>query len=133
MAIMNAWLFYKREATNLGIQENKQLSLSDFKMQVAFSLIKTKKDTLKRKRRPSSSFVEPEYKKKKCSGRKATNPIPQKDIRLDLVGHFPAMSDNRATCKLPGCSGKILMFCMKCEVHLCCSKSRNCFYDFHSE
>ena len=63
MAIVNACLFCRRDATNLSIQKSKQLSLSNFKMQVAFSLIKTKKGTLKRKGRPSSSFVELEYEK----------------------------------------------------------------------
>ena len=94
-------------------------------------LIKSGKDTLKMKGHPQA-LLNLNTNKKKRSGN-ATKPIPQKDIRLDSVVHFPAMSDNRATCKLPGCSGKIFVYCMKCEVLLCYFKSRNCFYDFYGK
>lgn len=33
----------------------------------------------------------------------------------------------------PGCTGKVSMFCKKCEVHLCCESKRNCFFVFHTQ
>ena len=131
MTIVNAWLLYRRDAADLGIPVSKQNGLSDFKLKIAFSLMKAGKHINKKRGRPSSSSVDIDYKKKRNSGN-ATKPIPQQDIRLDKVGHFPACSEKRATCKLPGCTGKIFMYCIKCEVHLCCSKTKNCFYDFHN-
>ena len=70
-------------------------------------------------------------KKKKISN--ATHPIPLKDIRLDRVGHFPAVSQNRQTCKLPGCQSKVNFHCIKCKVYLCCNNKQNCFLKFHTE
>ena len=131
MAVVNSWFLYRRDADNLSIPKSKQLGLSAFKLSIAFFLMKSGKDVLKKRGRQSSSSIDSEYKKKKKTGN-ATMPIPQADIRLDRYGHFPAISDTRATCKLPGCTGKIFMYCMKCNVHLCCSKKKNCFYEFHT-
>ena len=108
------------------------MGLSKFKTQIAFSLMKSGKEIFKKRGRPSFGSVEVEYKKKERTGN-ASAPIPQKNICLDKVGHFSACSDKRMTCKRPGCNGKIFMHCMKCDVHLCCSKNKNCFYIFHNE
>ena len=132
MAIVNSWLLYRRDAVKLKISKSKQMGLSEFKTQIAFLLIKSGKEIFEKRGRPSFGSVEVEYKKKKRTGN-ASVPIPKKNIRLDKVGHFSACSDKRMTCKLPGCNGKIFMYCMKCDVHLCCSKTKNCFYIFHNK
>ncbi|XP_037787391.1 ankyrin repeat and KH domain-containing protein 1-like [Penaeus monodon] len=56
--------------------------------------------------RPSSNVTNAAYITKKKTGR-ATKPIPDKDLRLDRVGHFPIISEKRGSCKLPGCTGKV--------------------------
>ena len=131
MTVVNAWMLYRRDAQDLGISVSKQSGLSAFKLNVAFSLMKAGKDVTKKRGRPSSAQVDLEYKRKKNAGN-ATKPIPQSDVRLDKIGHFALFSDYRATCKLPGCKGKVFAYCVKCEVHLCCSKKKNCFYQFHT-
>lgn len=131
MTIINCWLLYRRDAEKLGIPKSKQIGLCEFKLNIASSLMKSGKD-ITRKRGTTSSSIDAEFAKKKKTGN-ATKPIPEKDIRLDKVGHFPASSESRMTCKRPGCSGKIFMYCMKCNVHLCCDKKKNCFYTFHNE
>lgn len=131
MTVVNSWIMCRRDAANLCIPKSKQIGLCEFKLKIAFSLMKGGKDVISKRGRPSIS-VELQYSKKRKTGN-ATNPIPQKDIRLDKVGHFPAYAEKRMTCKLPLCKGKIFVYCMKCKVHLCCDKTKNCFYIFHNE
>lgn len=54
-------------------------------------------------------------------------------IRFDRGYHF-AEYDTKTwstRCKLDGCSNKTRVYCMKCNVHLCFTSTRNCFKDFH--
>ncbi|KAK8372160.1 hypothetical protein O3P69_009658, partial [Scylla paramamosain] len=90
-----------RSAVSLEIPEKKQYALCDFKLKLAFSLTASGKDLRKKRGRPSTDAVKVNFEKKKKCGR-ATKPIPEDDIRKDGIGHFPAFSANRATCKLPG-------------------------------
>ncbi|KAK8373779.1 hypothetical protein O3P69_015690 [Scylla paramamosain] len=119
-----------RSAVSLEIPEKKQYALCDFKLKLAFSLTASGKDLRKKRGRPSTDAVKVNFEKKKKCGR-ATKPIPEDDIRKDGIGHFPAFSANRATCKLPGCKSKVRMYCLKCNVYLCCDQKKNCFLDFH--
>lgn len=55
------------------------------------------------------------------------------DTRYDDIGHW-AVFDNknsRSRCKLPGCVLFTHAFCVRCDIHLCCSKNHNCFRSFH--
>ena len=55
---------------------------------------------------------------------------PCKTVREDFMSHWPSFAvkkNNCWHCK----TGIIRMMCMKCNVHLCLTSSRNCFYDFH--
>ena len=45
--------------------------------------------------------------------------------------HLPVF-DLRGRCKLSGCNGKSSLRCSSCGIHLCLSKTRNCFFLFHS-
>ena len=133
MAIVNCWMLYRRDSNSLGIPQQKQSGLAEFKLKIAFSLMKSGKEILKKRGRPSLNNVETEYRKKKCTGN-ATKPIPENDIRLDKVGHFPAVGEQRLVCKILGCKGKIFFYCIKCmKVNLCCDKKKNCFFKFHNE
>ena len=129
MSVANAWLLYRRDAKKLLLSINKQQSLLQFKISIVDSLLKVGKCDYKKRGRKSDN-EENFQKKKKTSN--ATHPIPQKDIRLDNIGHLPAVSDNRKLCKLPGCKGKVNYFCIKCNVHLCCNNKQNCFLIFHA-
>ncbi|XP_045107338.1 piggyBac transposable element-derived protein 3-like [Portunus trituberculatus] len=130
MAVVNSWLVYRRSATSLGIPDKKQHALCDFKLKLAYSLTNSGKDLRKKRGRPSTDVVKVNFEKKKKCGR-ATKPIPEDDVRKDGIGHFPAVSANRETCKLPGCKSKVRMHCLKCSVHLCCDQKKNCFLEFH--
>lgn len=131
MTVVNSWLLYRREVNHLEVPKRKQMSLCEFKLKLADSLVLSGKSRGKKRKR-SSNVTNAAYLAKKKTGR-TTKPIPGKEIRLDMIGHFPIISEKRGTCKLPGCTGKISVFCMNCEAYLCCESKRNCFLEFHTK
>ena len=55
-------------------------------------------------------------------------------LRFDQNNHWPhAFSgwDGRVRCV--NCKNQTNMFCLKCEVPLCCHSKRNCFMSYHTE
>ena len=55
-------------------------------------------------------------------------------LRFDKKDHWPhAFSgwDGRVHCV--NCKNQTNMFCLKCEVPLCCHSTRNCFLTYHTE
>lgn len=58
---------------------------------------------------------------------------PKHSIRYDEKNHLPGVDSNKdaTRCKLEGCTYKSHHFCMKCNVHLCIQKDRNCYQKFH--
>lgn len=131
MAVANSWLLYRRLANSLEVPQRKQMNLCEFKLKLCDSLLLSGK-TKGKKRKSLGNAVSSAHTAKKKRG-KATKPIPDKDIRLDKIDHFPIISSSRGSCKLPGCKGKISVFCQKCEVHLCLESKRNCFLEFHTK
>lgn len=127
MTCINAWILYNRiNQPQAGI---KNLRLIDFKLEVADSLFKYKnssKDVSFRRR----SNLETEIQKKK---RKPNSQIPPpKDVRLDGTQHW-IMVSKKGRCKMPGCTGQTKMFCRKCELNLCLTTEKNCFYNYHNQ
>lgn len=41
--------------------------------------------------------------------------------------------DSRSRCKITGCRGFTHIFCTKCDLHLCITSKRNCFYKYHDQ
>ena len=130
MCVVNSWLLYRRKENELMTKPCHQNSLCEFKMRLANSLLLSKKNTSVKRECPTAYSVQDEYVKKRKTGR-ATKYLPEEDVRKDGFGHFPAITDARGRCKFPGCKGKIRLSCVKCQVHLCCEKKRNCFLKFH--
>lgn len=84
VAVVNGWLLYRRHQCQKGLKKNEIMSLLQFQSRIASSLIFFEKCNKKRRGRPSLGSDEPE-KKKRCHNEKQ----PNKDIRLDQVGHWP--------------------------------------------
>lgn len=62
--------------------------------------------------------------------------MPTKDVRLDQIGHWPkygSREDGRVRCKFPGCKGITQNKCTKCNVNLCYTKDKNCFFNYHNQ
>lgn len=64
-----------------------------------------------------------------------------KDSRFDGFEHahwpFNDSKKCQSRCKLKGCDGQTHVYCGKCStdkkiVHLCFTKGRNCFYNYHN-
>lgn len=55
-------------------------------------------------------------------------------LALDQIFHWPFYDKkkSRTRCKMPGCSFFTHIFCTKCEIHLCLTSKRNCFYSMHN-
>ena len=130
MALINAWLLYGRDADKLNILPKKQLSLSEFKVKIAKSLLYMGKSADGKKREKPSFEKEIEAKRRRLN---RGLPLPEKDYRYDHIDHWPVRSKERHLCKMPECKAKINTYCTKCKVFLCINYDKNCFQNFHTE
>ncbi|OWR41364.1 putative transcription factor COE1 [Danaus plexippus plexippus] len=107
----------------------KRLALLHFRRRLAESLVLRNKISGAKRGRPSSlssplPVVVP---------RRPGEVRPSTEIARDGISHFPAHDDGCGTrCKLTGCKGKSRIKCIKCKVHLCLTKDKNCFLSFHT-
>lgn len=64
--------------------------------------------------------------------RQETRPLHR--LRYDGYSHLPEIDEDKfmtTRCKLEGCTGKTIVRCHKCNVHLCLKRGKNCFREFH--
>lgn len=130
LAVVNAWLLYKRDCISHSVSPSRQYSLLTFKTEIASCLCQERKGTQKKRGRPASSEVYKQLQNKRK--RRSNSILPVEDVRKDEVAHWPIFSDNRGRCKNPGCKGVPKIKCSKCNVHLCLTPSANCFVAFHA-
>lgn len=142
VAVVNGWILYRRHSKQKNTPVREQLDLMQFTARVSESLVLQDKmpPLLNRKRpgRPSraqvnfnteeSSDDEPQanYKKR----RSVLSCGPSVSVRYDNTGHFPAHSEPKQRCKV--CHNYVRMICMKCNCHLCVTKDKNCFLEYHT-
>lgn len=72
-------------------------------------------------------------KLKNANEKRSNEKRPPHEVRYDQRGHFPKFDNrkNGTRCKKENCESRTHMQCVKCDVHLCVAKDKNCFYDFH--
>ena len=122
---VNAWLLYRRYITQLSIQ----LTLVQFTTKVADGLMFCRKPIDRPVGRPSKRKSLDDAPAYSC-GRSVQTATPNKCIRTDKTGHWPVYRDKKNKCQF--CKkGIIRTSCIKCEVYLCFTSDRNCFYEFH--
>ncbi|GFO07807.1 PiggyBac transposable element-derived protein 4 [Plakobranchus ocellatus] len=107
---------------SLMLQE-KPMKLSEFQVVIAEGLIKAEV----KMGRPSL-----EEAANAPANRAQPSPHPCNDARLDNVGHM-IQYGSRQWCKLLSCHQKSHFYCIKCNMHLCINKDRNCFMEFHTK
>ncbi|KAK7171142.1 hypothetical protein R3I94_001150 [Phoxinus phoxinus] len=139
LAVVNAWLLYKRDCKALKMSNKETMNRRQFQAQLASSLIlvNTTHQTPKRGR-PSPGKGSPETQTVTSSSPLNTQKRPSKrgallplDVRKDLVAHFPKKT-GRGRCR--HChKGYTNTQCSKCDVRLCFSEDKNCFWDFHNQ
>ncbi|XP_037778669.1 piggyBac transposable element-derived protein 3-like [Penaeus monodon] len=133
VTVVNCWLLYRRDSSDLDIPERKVMMLQEFKLSLAESLLLEGKNPMAKKRgRPSSNGgTAAQFAKKKKSS-PATKPIPAEGVRTDGYHHYPVVT-TRGRCKNPDCKSAPVLYCQKCKVHLCITKDKNCFVEFHTK
>lgn len=115
MSLVIAWVHYRNDMQKVGFQKKNILDLLGFRTEVATALCLLEKNPIiKKAGKPSSTFIDSDYNKKKKHRGPAT-PIPQFDVRRDRVGH---------------CGLKTFFACKKRNIHLCLTKTRRCFIKF---
>jgi hypothetical protein len=115
MAVVSSWLLYGGDCILCGTRRKDQLSLLQFKAEVAACLCQEIKTGVKMSGRPSSSSLgnETELKEKRPN----SAPLPVQDVRRNKIGNWPVVAEQRARCKKPNCGGVAKIMCMKCKVH----------------
>ena len=133
VTVVNCWLLYRRDCKDMQVPSKHVMMLQEFKLSVAEALLLEGKKPCPRKRgRPSAAeSVSLQHEKKKKNS-PATKSIPSEEVRTDDYYHFPIVVP-RGRCKNPGCKAAPVYFCNKCNVHLCITKDKNCFIDFHTK
>lgn len=124
VAVINAYLLYHR------IHPHKEkIELPMFRTQVAESLCLCGMASVKRPvGRPSSSPKTAARAPKRAY-------LPTEDIRYDQMGHWCVFRDRtgKKQCKFPKCTSETQAYCIKCDLSLCNSTTKTCFYDFHNK
>ena len=133
VTIVNCWLLYRNDCKDMDIPYNNVMMLQEFKLSVAEALLLEGKQPHPRKRgRPSAAESVSLLHDKKKKSSPATKMIPRVEVRTDGYFHF-AKVGSRGRCKNPGCKAAPVFFCEKCQVHLCITAKKNCFYEFHTK
>ena len=132
IAKVNAWLLYRRHCKQQGIPAKRQLPLLNFVLQLSDTLTAKKETPVMQRlpgRPPKRRSLEMDETPK--AGRKPFSPAPGFMTKKDQTGHWPEIrSKQKGRCRhCP--SGYSRTFCKKCDVCLCLTGQRNCFFDFH--
>lgn len=134
MAIVNSWFEYVRDAKASGVPKKNIMDMLNFRKSISNDLISVGQAVVNRRKRGRPSAEEQELPVPVVQRKKKEEVRPSPAVRKDTVDHLPQVDKkNDATrCKNKGCKGKTHVFCVKCNVHLCLSSNRNCYFDFHS-
>ena len=134
LSFANSWLQCRDCALTNGTQISNILDLLGFHNKVGECLIMIRPAKCRLIGRPRSST---ESDSGISSPTEKKNPVSIRlvpDVRFDLMEHWPQSIDGEPQCcKLENCGGRSRIQCMKCNVHLCLNKHRNCFHAFHKK
>ena len=129
VALINAWLLYRRDCLLLGIPAKQILKRRHFQAVVGSGLILINAERGRKRGRPST---EEKMAVKSVDARKKAHKGPSQEIKMDAVGHWPAKTEKRGRCAL--CTtGYSDTACEKCTVRLCFTSKRNCFKLYHQK
>lgn len=120
IAIVNAWLLARRVNAI-----DKNTTAWKFRVEVAQTLCASA--TPKKMGRPTAKSTD--FSKSKLFSH---TPLPNDDIRLDELGHWPVHKAERRMCRMPSCKNKTSVFCTKCQIFACFTANSNCFTSFHT-
>lgn len=129
LCVSNAWLEYKISEIKKGTPKRKILMLREFKLQLGEDMI----DEVNINNRPVEEFsddneLENQPRKR---GKPSVVPLPSKKRRTFEAKHLPNVDEKQSRCR--SCHyNKTHFKCTTCNIYLCITKRRNCYYDFHN-
>lgn len=128
LSIINAWILYRKSLLKRNVPNKEIMNLANFRSDLAETLCKYSTSTPRG--RPSTSSIL-EGPAPKLRRGKACQVLPPRDVILDGVGHEQIRTPERMRCMFPSCNLKTVTMCIKCKVHLCAKKSKDCFNELH--
>ena len=131
VAVCASWIEYRKECI---IRNIPQKSLLEFKQLLGRSLTAISQKCSRKRGRPSyNSQNSPEIPP--TTSKYVRGEVrPLREVQYDGIDHFPHHDDCAPTrCKQTKCTGRSRIMCKKCKVHLCLTKDRNCYLDFHTK
>lgn len=121
VSVVNAWLLYRRHMKQTG---QDHMTLLNFRIDVANSLIQYGKKIVRRRGRPTNQPIQKRQREVASVG-------PSLEARYDGLEHWP-VEDRRERCVLCKDRGSFSSFkCTKCDACLCIKKGKNYFTAFH--
>lgn len=123
-AIIQSWIEYKIDCKTSEIPQRQVMDLLAFRMKLAEQLVYFKR---------TARITLEDVRTKNVRVDKSRESRTDETIRYDGYHHLPQFSEKRLRCKSESCNLKSTVFCSKCNVHLCMTKSHNCFSKYHTE
>jgi hypothetical protein len=131
LAVINAWLLYRRDCKLVNIAKKNVLNLRRFQACIATSLIEVNASR-KRVGRPSNDVDPSTPSLQSPKVRRLVRIEPNIDARFDEVGHWPKKADKRRRCAK--CKNiKTDTTCEKCNVPLCFTEKNDCYRSYHTK
>ena len=130
VALVNAWLLFRRHHDEIGTDKKGVMPLRKFQSACASSLTRAGKGKKRAHGRPSleeqANLQSQQPHKQRYVG------VPQ-DVQKDEFNHFHVYDKVCQRCKMCPRDKPAFSYikCMKCNAHLCLNKDRNCFLAFH--
>lgn len=130
ICIVNAWLLYRRSSPEK--QQREIMSLLSFKTHIAQGLLTTSGIVSLKRGRPSASR-DVSSSPSEGPSRRATPVYPSTDSRYDGVEHLAVYAKRNKCryCKSNNSFSRIK--CVKCNVNLCITEKKDCFYKYHKK
>jgi hypothetical protein len=127
LAIVNAWRLYRCDLLATGASGKDIKDLLSFRFEIAETLI----NTPDKEQRPSSpdNLIVPRAN----TGRYKPANNPSVGKRYDGYMHLPIFDELKdpRVCRLESCKSRTKIRCRKCDVYLCMSRGKDCFYLYH--
>ena len=145
---MNGWLLCHRHCEQKKLSKKNVLCFLQFQSKVKHALLfggkakavcNTRRrglplflelQTASRTSHSSATTAGPPVPQEKAQSYSTASPVPDNNVKLDCIGHFPLFGKKQHRCRhCP--KGYSCVYCSKCNTYLCLVKDRNCFCDFH--
>uniref|UniRef100_A0A8C9YMA3 PiggyBac transposable element-derived protein domain-containing protein n=1 Tax=Sander lucioperca TaxID=283035 RepID=A0A8C9YMA3_SANLU len=125
LVITNSWLQYRQDSQVLQRPAKDTAQYLEFKLLLAEELITQGQACAQDRSDSSDEEFTPTLKKRK--------PHPDERIRKYGAIHLPEMvtSPSPSRCRMPGCTSRTYVRCVKCDMFLCVSKKSQCFLTYH--